>query len=217
MFASLYSQSFISLKYNRFLNIFIKEKSTPKNVKVYTDEMNNGTFWGSVWIGNASHRPLITKCYHGRHIGSRSSTRSTSISSSSSALMSCGSFVLFLIVVVVAVVGRRSLRLFGLPLQFTVNFSLTSDVVARHRDVEETVVVDALASPISSTALSVWGIDFISGDMLAGSIAESISPEVATGQGATTLAMRSRLARVGDNRLAFGWREHVFCRHYGGR
>lgn len=144
--------------------------------------------------------------YHGRHIGSRSSTRSTSISSSSSALMSCGSFVLFLIVVVVVaivVVGRRSLKLFGLPLQFTVNFSLTSDVAARHREVEETqVVVETLASPIS-TALSAQ--DFISGeDTLAGSIAESILPEVAMGQGATTLAMRSRLARVGDNRLAFG-------------
>jgi len=65
--------------------------------------------------------------------------------------MSCRSFVLFLVVViviavVVVVVGdRRSLRLFGLPLQFTVNFSspLTSDIEVRHRGVEETVVVDA--------------------------------------------------------------------------
>lgn len=140
--------------------------------------------------------------YHGRHIGSRSSTRSTSISSSSSTLMSCGSFVLFLIIVVV-VVDRRSLRLFGLSLQFTVNFSSlsTGDIVARHRDVKETVV-GALASSISSTVLSARATDLISGDTLAEGLAESTSPE--TGQGATTLAMRSRLTRVGDNRLAFG-------------
>lgn len=162
------------------------------------------------------HWSFITKCfrYHGLHIGSRSSTRSTSISSSSSALMSCGSFVLFLVAIVVVVVvvvgGGRSLSLFGLALQFTVNFSspLTSDIEARHRGVEETVVADA------STILSAWGVDLI-GDVLVESIAESISPEVPMGQGATMLAMRSRLARVGDNRLAFGWGEHVFCRHYG--
>lgn len=151
----------------------------------------------------------VLERYHGRHIGSRSSTRSTSISSSSSALMSCGSFVLFLIIVVVVAVvaDRRSLRLFGLSLQFTVNFSSpsTSDIVARHRGVEEeTVVVDALASPISSTVLSARATDLISSETLAEGIAESISPEVATGQGATMLAMRSRLTRVGDNRLAFG-------------
>lgn len=151
--------------------------------------------------------------YHGLHIGSRSSTRSTSISSSSSALISCKSFVLFLVVVTIFVVdSRRSLRLLGLTLQFTVNFSLalTSDTEDRHRGVEETVV-DAAAS---STVLSAWGVDLI-GDVLAGSIAESISVDVP--QGATTLAMWSRLARVGDNRLAFGWREHVFCSHYDDR
>ncbi|KYN11342.1 hypothetical protein ALC57_16554 [Trachymyrmex cornetzi] len=42
-------------------------------------------------------------------------------------------------------------------------------------------------------------VDLI-GDVFVESIAESISPEVPTGQGTTTLAMRSRLARVGDNR-----------------
>lgn len=63
--------------------------------------------------------------------------------------MSCGSFVLFLVAIVVVVVvvvgGGRSLSLFGLALQFTVNFSspLTSDIEARHRGVEETVVADA--------------------------------------------------------------------------
>lgn len=152
--------------------------------------------------------------YHGLHIGSRSSTRSTSISSSSSALMSCKSFVLFFVIVVVVVGDRRSLRLFGLPLQFAVNFSspLTSDIEVRQRGVEGTVVVDATPP----TALSAWGVDLI-GDVFVESIAESISPEVPTGQGATTLAIRSRLARVGDNRLAFGWGEHVFYPHYGGR
>lgn len=121
--------------------------------------------------------------------------------------MSCGLFVLFLVavVIVVAVVGRRSLVLFGLLPQFTVNFSslLTSDIVARHRDVEEAVVVDALAS----TVLSLWAMDLISGEIFAESIVESISPE---GQGATTLAMWSRLTRVGDDRLAFGWEETRF-------
>ncbi|KYM84445.1 hypothetical protein ALC53_05231 [Atta colombica] len=42
-------------------------------------------------------------------------------------------------------------------------------------------------------------VDFID-DGFVESIAESISPEVPTGQDTTTLAMRSRLARVGDNR-----------------
>lgn len=127
--------------------------------------------------------------------------------------MFCGSFVLFLVVVaVVVVIGSRSLRLFGLALQFTVNFSsaLTSDIEAW--GMEEIVVVDAPASRISLTVLSAWGVDLI-GDVLAVSIAESISPEVPIGQGATTLAMRSRLARVGDNRLTFGWRETCFCSH----
>jgi len=121
--------------------------------------------------------------------------------------MSCESFVLFLVVIVVAIVGRRSLILFGLSLQFAVNFSssLTSDIEARHRGVEEAVVVDALASTVLS-----WAMDLISGDTLAESIAESISPEVAAGQGATMLAMRSRLTRVGDDRLAFGWEETRF-------
>lgn len=132
--------------------------------------------------------------YHGLHIGSRSSTRSTSISSSSSALMSCELYILFLVVVVIIVVVvvfvvRRSLRLFNLALPFTVNFSssLTSDIEVRHRGLE-TAVVGTLMSWTSSAFLLTQGVDRI-GDMFVQCITESISLEVPTVQGATTLAI----------------------------